>query len=91
MPTIAHLCLKLLQKGVTPRREIRIGKVMLELNTWALNVQYDMLCHVIGSANMTKHLSKNKKLLTKIIKSKKTPTSSAYAKGKSFIDCKCFN
>lgn len=77
----------LLQNGATPTREIKFGKCALELNTWAQNVRYDMICNVIGSANMTKHLSKNEKLLNKLksTKSTKVVVYSLYSKGKNLI------
>lgn len=76
-----------MQHGTIPaawHREIRIGKTVLDLNTWALNVRYDMLCNVIGSGNITKHLSKNENLLNKIklAKSVKIPTSYERSEGK---------
>lgn len=39
---------------------------MLGLYNWAVHVQYEMLCNIIGSANVAKHLSLNERLLTKI-------------------------
>lgn len=63
----------ILQKGIAPTKEIRNGKCeLLKLNNWALKVQYEMLCNVIGSANVAKHLSKNEKLLAKIMMAQST-------------------
>ncbi|XP_037045013.1 uncharacterized protein LOC119080683 [Bradysia coprophila] len=72
-----------LENGIAPRRELRNGNNPLILDNWASIVQYDMLCNVIGPANVIKHIAKNKKLLAKldVARSTKRTTYSPTSKG----------
>lgn len=50
----------------TPVKQLKIGTHVLNLDNLSLRVTYKILSNVIGCGNITKHLARNKQLLTKL-------------------------